>query len=326
MKIDKVSVKEINFEKDLKNSKFTNPELQKVIPKMPTYVVTFEIHDVPASVPNAIRRTIIDYIPVKILKFDMYEDFDCDDLFLTCDQFNHNIGCIHVDQESKFNGSIDIANDSPNELMEIRTSHIKPAGQIAVDYPIGYLRPKTYLKIKNITKHVTRGCDDGRAKCINGAAIYEILDVKPYDQFTGDGEKSLVKLARSFRIGYETRRTKDDKLWPLQQACNLIMESAENIKKSLEEDGDRVLITSSLKTYTYTIFGEYFTIVDLLRDFIYEELNGSVVVISTNKSFEEDTAIIRIQHPDHKKLVISACAAIKKTFAEIYEYVKKNAK
>ncbi len=338
MKIEKVQISELNLEKNLKAaahkeirelSSRENINIEKLIPKTPSFEITFELHDVPASIPNAFRRCWIDYIPVNILTFDMYEDFECDDLFLTCDQLNHNMGCIHIDQDEKFDGSISIQNDSPNQLRLITTKDIvfKGRAKIHSDYPIGYLRPKCSLKIKKIYNVVARGCDTGRARGINGAVIYHILDQKPFNQFTGEGTKTVTKLARSFKIGYETRRTADPILWPFEKACDIIINSCDAVKNAiLNDDQDKIIVTQIHSTTKYTIYNEYLTITDLLEDYIFAEFKGKIVVISSNKSFEEDIAILKIIHPDHREIIMDACSKIKKDINEIREYVKKNAK
>ncbi len=320
MKVEKLDIEELNFSKRISSSKYKEVvDLAKKykinlssLPSLPQYTVKLILNDVPVSFPNAIRRCLIDYIPVSILHFDMYNDFECTDPYLTCDYFNLVLGSIHIDQDQKWQGSIDISNPSPNDLLEIMTPDIKfKSGKIHSNYPIGVLRPKTSLRIKNIFAREIRGCDNGRAKICNGVVIYNTPDQVPYDQFTDKGDRSTTYDPRRFVVGYRTRFTKDDKLMPFAKALKTIEESCDSVQNAIKnQDHQKLIITSSFDTFTYSFFGEYLTIVDLLRDYILEVIPKECRVSSTNKSFDEDVGILLIQHPDHRDLVIHACEAV----------------
>lgn len=333
MKVEKLEIEELDFNKRLLSSKYKEVvsiaksykiDLKTLLPSLPQYTVSLTINDVPVSFPNAIRRCLIDYIPVSILHFDMYNDFDCTDPYLTCDYFNLVLGSIHIDQDQKWQGSIDVYNPSTTDLLEISTHDIKfKNGKIHSNYPICVLRPKTSLKIKNIYALEIRGCDNGRAKICNGVVIYRTPDQKPYDQFTDSGDRSTVYDPRRFIVGYRTRATKDNKYIPLIKALDTIVVSCESVKESVEKnDSRKVIITSSFDVFTYSFFGEYFTIVDLIRDYILE-VNPSVGRVSSiNKSFDEDVGMLLIQHPDHRDLILHACEAILKEVNIVRKAIK----
>jgi hypothetical protein len=326
MKIDTVKIEKIEFGKGGSAAKVAElkVEVADLLPKISSYRVSFVMNECPIALANSIRRCLIEYIPINVLDFDMYNDFDCDDPYLTCDYFHLRLAAVAIDQDKNYKGSLQLTNNSSTELLNIYTSDFKFDGAaIPSKFPIGRLRPKKSIKIKNIQMKTKRGYEDGKAKGINGLPIYEILDVEPFNQFTGTGESSLIKTPTKFRLGYETRRNSCSPTWPLQEVCGYIENLCDVARKSIEEkDFTQVQYSFQNNVHTYVFMSGYMVVPDLLRDYLFELVEDITFNISANNSFEEEIGILKYTYNDDKA-IFTAFENIKKDINKIRKEVCK---
>lgn len=181
------------------------------------------------------------------------------------------------------------------------------------------LRPGKYVKIKHIT-FLTGLCKDAahRFSLLDNVS-YDILDVVPYDVFNETGTRSLESNPKEFRISYLTTGNIKPKV-VMELCCNTLSSRLEDIKakiilysttdttkKLYIADGCEIKITEEMAIYKFP--GEYITLAYMIahRCFLLDE--NILYCIPAVERFDNEVAIIKIQHPDRNKLLIKAIDA-----------------
>ena len=280
------------------------------------------------SLANALRRVLLEDIPVKCLDV-IYDDISTNDEFILTDKLIKNINLIPIQQDvdEKTKVSLSIENNT-DDIIDVRASDLKCNKTLIPNDNILLcrLRPKKHLKLSNIGISVGFAKDDASKYSLLNNISYDILDMKSYDQFTGQGQRSIETNPQEFMISFETccnttpRQVIDkminslmNKLFKTEQ----YLAKYENTDETYYTEGFSVDIENDL--YIYNIHNEYYTLSKLLAHQCYLLDNNVPFCVGTIDRYDNNIAKIKIKHPDSKKLLL---ASVKRCQEEL-QLIKK---
>lgn len=345
-----------------------NPK--SMLPYTPHHVVQFELKNTHSRFSNAIRRVLLEELPVKCLTFED-EDWETDDHFILSDMLMKNVNLIPINQEH----SIDLDKTSiylykynnTNDIMQVKASDIqisskkkKGSAEDDADDDVKYkyaaikdttsqgnanliphnnvtiinLRPGKFIKIKKFNIISGQGKTDAAKFTLLDNIRYEILDMEPYDIFTRTGTRSTEYDPKEFRITYTTTGNINpitvmqllndylsDKLTKMK---NKIIEFANTEKKETDKqyyytDGLEVEINNNMRIYKFV--NEYITLPNMIAQRCYLIDPNITLCIPTIDRYDNEIGIIRINHPDPNKVMISAIDECMKDIDTIYKTI-----
>lgn len=321
-----------NFQKCIEYIKLIDPDYKKYLPTSDKQKLSFELHDTNVDLANTLRRFMIDEIPIQSMDVDM-ESIKTDDKFILSDYFKKNIELIPINQEidyTKIKISLSVINKldtlmaihaSDLDITDLNGKKLKNSVYFRDTIIIYHLRPMCFVNIKqiNIVSGIGRH-DSGKFIPVSNIG-YEILDVKPvsHSKYATKGKSSLNSTPTQFRISATTHGNMDVKNFIIK-CCESIISRFSAINKELSEvKDDDVYFSPSINIETkedikiFHFIGEYWTIANIMSRYCYLiDVDIPFVCASiVHPSIEE--SMVKIKHPQPKKLLISA---IKKIIAD----------
>lgn len=155
--ITNIDIQDVTYDLD-KHFGQIKQHLLELLPTKKRQTIEFVINNSNTRLANAIRRTLIEELPVKILHVNL-EDIEKDEEFLILDEFIDRLNAIHIDQSTPDTATFRL--DVVNTDMEKRISHVY-SGQIEglgnkaeSRCRIAELSPGKHLRAENI--HIKTG-------------------------------------------------------------------------------------------------------------------------------------------------------------------------
>jgi hypothetical protein len=302
------------------------PDLEKLLPKRKKVCVSFELKDTVTEMANAIRRVLINELPSYYLDYDEFKDLDTSDPYILCDFIKKQIEMLPL--MANVNEEKDIAlelhkENKTTEIIDVTTDHFVVKKGPALDkivtngITLCRLRPGEYIHIKNI--HVAVGIgknDPGKWEPFSNV-YYEPL-IKPFDEKSG--VSSLVSNPTHFLIKYTTRRNVEANKAKdfMKQVCSvleerlkIIMTQVESIPKTEYYATDILEMETKGSIREVRIKNEKWTLITLICRYCYILTKGNIKFITSSEIHPEvNTGIIRINHPEYKKLILDAIKKI----------------
>jgi DNA-directed RNA polymerase subunit L len=321
-----------NFQKCIEYIKLVDPDYKKYLPESDKQKLSFELHNTNVDLANTLRRFMIDEIPIQSMDVDM-ECIKTDDKFILPDYFKKNIELIPINQEidyTKIKISLEVNNSSDTimviyssdlNITDLNGKKLKNGIYFRKTIIIYHLRPMCFVNIKqiNIVSGIGRH-NSGKFIPVSNIG-YEILDVKPvtHSKYVTKGKSSLNSNPTQFRISATTHGNMDIKKFIIK-CCESIIYKFSNINKELDEvKDDDVYFSPSINIETkedikiFHFIGEYWTISNIMSRYCYL-IDTDITFVCTSivhPSIEE--SMVKIKHPQPRKLLMSA---IKKIIAD----------
>jgi DNA-directed RNA polymerase subunit L len=336
VKISKHKIENINLFKHEKYEKYKKlvPELEKLLPQGIKQKIRFDITDANTDLANAIRRCILNELPVKSLSYDEYHDMDTSDPYILCDflkkqielipikqSFNYENMTISLNVENKSDENIDVKS-SDFTLLKGNTS-VKVSDVMSPLIVICSLRSTEYLYIKNI-KIITKTGRESGTFCYVGNVYYKPL--------TEEKENSMITNPKNFTIGYSTFRNLDDPYEPAIKACQVLIARLHEVKKEManvsNKDSyyysDKIQVESKGPIKEVQIKNEQWTLVNLIARYIYM-LTGSNIKFVTPSiiHYEKEIGVIRITHKEYSKLIQDSAGKAIQELESVMNQLKK---
>jgi len=271
------------------------------------------------SFANAIRRGLIEEIPIKSLDVKS-DDISSTDNYMLKDQVMKNLGMILLNQsiDDKLTFSLHMVNKT-SEVIQVPASmlvcskskvHIMDNAKF---YNITQLHPGKELTINNIYISKDIGLTDiSKYSCITNIQ-YEILDHKPFDIMQPESEKNKRSIeydAKEFRIQFETYNNIST-----QEVLKLLkttfINRLKNIKKHLLDIKDKTYIDNEFleiknnnDLFIYTFKQEYITLLSMIANKVYQ-IDSKITFISDASPVDyiQNSCLIKIKHPEHNKIL-----------------------
>jgi DNA-directed RNA polymerase subunit L len=320
----------------------------ELIPKRSKLTVSFELTYANTDLANAIRRCIIDEIPIKSFDFDEFKDFNCDDPYVLNDFIKKQIDLIPIDQDFDYNDkkmtfNLHIKNTS-DEIIDVKSGDIKHDSKDpkvskedlwSPNIVLCKLRPGRNLRIDNIK--ICEGIGKTHAAKFNSVSniMYEIVDVDPImeNRVGTTGTSSMLTNPEHFKMGYSTHRNTKHPLRFVISACDVLIQKLINIEKDIKKIknsdkqylSDLVTLESIGNLRKISIKGEYWTICNIISRYSYDETDGNIKFISPALIHpEKEVAVLNITHTEFStviqnaiKKIISDLETVKSSFAKI---------
>jgi DNA-directed RNA polymerase subunit L len=306
-----------------------NEENRQLIPVLRRHNVTIHMKKTSAAVVNAIRRTLMCEMNIKVLEIDK-DDIDTDDTNIMWASLQKSIQAIRLNQEVPANTrfKLDYKNDTIEPQM-IRTRDLTTDHKLDNIIPFNptfriiTVREGTYLKMKNIRVVVGKGkiYGQGMYTAIYGGGGPVPLDVEQYER--GEGESSFVSNPTEFTMTFGTCGTASPK-WLLMTACQSIYERAivllkelelVDTKKGMKHLSDVMDIYQKGDVTHFKIKDETNTICNLVRYFIYQKHKDIPLINYDIPHPTEDVAIIKLDSQNPKSVMMAAL----ETIVELYK-------
>lgn len=326
-----------NFQRCVEYIKLIDPDYQKYMPKKSKEKLSFELHNANSDIANALRRFLVDEIPVVSMDVDM-KSIKTNDKYILADSLKKNIELIPISQDSDYS-DIKISLSVNNMTDQIIAIHgrdiklvkhgkkLKTSDYFSESIVLYNLRPMCSVNIPKI-KLLTgvAKTDAGKFSALSNTG-YEILDVKPSVQtkYKQSGKSSLNSTPKQFALSITTHRNASAKKI-MKTCCSLITDRLSIIKKELDEikeldDYFSQTINVEIKedVYIFHFIGEYWTIANVISRYCFLEnpLISFVCPGIVHPSIEE--CVVKIKHNQPKKIISNA---IKKIIADVQVIAK----
>jgi hypothetical protein len=216
---------------------------RSMLPSSPWYNISFDLKNTYSGFANAIRRTLIEEMPVKCISFNE-DDMSTNDEFILSDILLKNINLLPINQDIDSNKyltktiSLYKHNDT-NKIIDVKASDIqvttkntdpeksqqssnklnKKAKEKSHKYDnaeendklipdaniiIIRLRPNKFVKIPNIIIEEGLSKNNAAKFSLFDNVSYNILDMVPYDIFKHTGTRSISYDPKEFHISFTT--------------------------------------------------------------------------------------------------------------------------
>ena len=157
------------------------------------------------------------------------------------------------------------------------------------------------------------------------------MDIKPIfeEKFKKVGESSLNSNPKHFKIGYKTYRNIDPKMI-IELLCNCSKKKLLNLQHEMEKikNSDTMYFSDIIELETkndiniFQIKGEYWTIGNLISRYCYIEFPDIKFICSAIIHPSIETALIKINHTESPKIIISAIKKIIKDIEKLHSAFK----
>lgn len=183
-----------------------------------------------------------------------------------------------------------------------------------MDIVLARLRPGKFLKLKNITFQTGTAIQDAGAFTLLDNITYKPLDIKPFNQFTGEGTRSIEVDCSKFLITFETKGTIKSKQIIDLVAEYLIKNLLECREKLSGYSGDSSTYYTSQDfvvelangLYTYLFKNQYITICSMITHRCYHIDETIPYAAASVERYDTRNGICKIKHPDATKMLIKA--------------------
>lgn len=295
-----------------------------LLPKRSKMHVSFELVDTNVELANAMRRCLLDEITIKSLDFDEFNDFRTDDLYILNDFIKKQLELIPILQDRDYNDAkfqLYKKNDT-DEIIDVISENIKPIDEntkmdtmdlFAKNIVLCKLRPNKFIRIDNI--RISEGIARDNAGKYNTVSniYYEIKDIDPIvETKTGQrGVSSMVSNPKHFKLGYSTHRNFDNPKLLVVKSCEtlidklkLILEEFQKIKnKDKQYISDYIALETTGDVKKISIIGEYWTIVNVICKYVYEEAIDIKFIAPAIVHPEKEIGLINIIHPEFSSII-----------------------
>lgn len=347
LKITDLEIKEMRLDEKQLNqfiqimAKHGVPAPKELLPKSIPHRVTFTISNTNSSFANALRRTLISEIPVRCLEVDERK-IVTDDPYALNDFIIKRINLIPINQAHN-SDNLDIslfAMNKTNKVIDVWASDItitqnkKPVDVTKLipdpNVPLFALHPGKSIKITDLYIATGTAKQNAAKFSLLSNVSYDILDVEPYDMFTGQGKRSIETNPTSFKISYTTSANIDPKK-VMQAVSDVLIAKCELFQERLSAyvtsgkteyyEADGLKVTTG-DFHAYTFLDGYITMGTLLAHAGYA-LDPSVSYItSTIDRYDNEFAIIKIKHPTPNKLLADSIRLCIEQLQKIKTYFK----
>jgi len=328
VRIGDISVAERKYEgPDLDYCLKLAPEIAALLPTKPKYIVRFKLTQTHAEFANAIRRCLLDELPIKSMDYDEYDEKTAEitDMYIAADYLKQQICLIPIEQQFEYDAvSIDFfAENKTPDIMELTTDHFKitragkpiPRVDVMERIVLGKLRPGSKVSVKGISVVSGINKDHGGKYSAFAGTHYEILDAEPYDEDTGRGTPSLIADPHEFLLGYTTHRNMRKPLLALRQCCDTLIgrlsaiaEELDRILSKHHHYSDLIQMETDRARREFQIKGEGWTLMPLIARYCLILAPTIAFVAPAIIHPEKNVGVLRIEHPDFLKLIKDAIA------------------
>jgi DNA-directed RNA polymerase alpha subunit len=340
LSVEKVSIveKSIKHTPELDNiaksvEKFNGINVYELLPKNTWHEVSFELHKTYAGFANAIRRVLIEEIPVVCATVN-------DGQILSDDEFIRgltvllvkNINLTPINQELNYDArdftiSLNVFNNS-NEIIDVTTGDftVESKNNIKVsdvftnlNIVLIRLRPMKYLKIGELTFERGAGYIDSAKFSLLNNVNYKPLDIVPYDIYTGGGTRTAEYDCKQFYISYTTagnispskvlELTTNHLTTQLKLMRQLIVEYATILKEDPQKkhyESAKLTVVNIDDVNCYKFINLYFTLVNMVgqRCFL---IDTNILHCSASVDrYDTQLGIIKLKHADPNNLLIES--------------------
>lgn len=282
MSIKNVKEKSLDFK--LTDPAFTQGEtyqtLKKLLPKKIKKQITFDLIGVNPQITNAIRRTVLDELPVKTL-YVKHENIETNDPYILFDIIQNRLSLIPIEQfiddqktAEHIDFSLEIINQTAHIIM-VKSGDLKSSLSLkdntnlpfAGTYRISELQPGKYLRIKNIVLKSGYGYKNAKYSLCGGFKVkpldfIEIAVVNQYGHIVNQ-MISAEQLAKYKLVSSKSIKKQKILIIPYKEYQELMSE--ETIKRTKQYN--TILELSSLKKHKIKDFELASSLKDTPKDF-----------------------------------------------------------
>lgn len=201
------------------------------------------------------------------------------------------------------------------------------------NFEICRLRPRMSVQIGKIVIRSGYSMDDAGRFSLLANVKYRPLDVVPFNQFTGEGTRSIMCSPKEFGLSFTTTsnvtprhvidlltNTLRVKLTTAQTAIATYgAEYEEDPKDYREVENMNVTISEGLSTYAFT--NEYITLVYMLASACFAIAPDVLFVAPAVDRYDTRIGIVRIKHPEANAIMLEACAVCLRDIETLHEQV-----
>lgn len=275
-----------------------------LIPKLSHMSLIFNINNTITSLVNAIRRTIIDELYIKILYFDLI-DLYTNDKYILPDLIQNRIGLIPILQTINENISF-------NLYIKNDTLHIKNiySNDIFTKHKNTYfnnniilcqLHPNKILKIDNIKVKITQGYLNSISSI--GNAMFEVIDFDMKQNLTLNSSPSNFKFTINSNGNINPIDILHLSIDNLIDRLNNITDIINNYDNDIHYNHIDLIITVQNNIKFYHINNESHTLGNLIVDYIYI-IDSTITLLDYNVEHPtKNKVIITILHNDSNNLI-----------------------
>jgi DNA-directed RNA polymerase alpha subunit len=162
-------------------------EIKELLPTKKREIISFIIKNTTTAMANAIRRTLIEELRIKILNVEI-EDIDTDEEFLIRDEFRDRLNLIPIDQSVNIDSTfiVDFVNtDTEQPWTRVYSKDVQGA-PCDEKFSIAELRPGKHLLVSDIFVEEGYGYENAKFSPIAGIR-YKPLDFTDVNMVNANG-------------------------------------------------------------------------------------------------------------------------------------------
>ncbi len=305
-----------------------NADPMSLLPQNSWHEASFELKNSYPEFANAIRRILIEELPVRSLYFED-SALETNDRYLLIDYVRTTLSMIPILQDadmSKYLIYLSVSNNT-NKKINVTSGDIKLVAKgdkkknnVSVSKLLNIpnitfyeLGPNCTMRIKEITIVEGFAKDNAAAFSLLDNVSYSPIGLAPYDEEKVSGTRTIPK---DFRISFKTSGNvtpsyifnllADTFIARLNNAKDKL--STYNEQKTKEDyyiaENFEVIISDD--EYSFKFHGEYITMAFMLAKKCYL-LDPSILFCApTINRYDDEIGIVRLNHPDATGLLISA--------------------
>lgn len=297
-----------------------------LLPNTSWTLTRFELHNTTAGFANGIRRALLEEIPCQALSIKEV-DVDTNDKFINgmIDVLCKNVGLIPIYQDEikgikksdeDLTGLYLLITNTSQEIIDVKASDFKPEAKAKDIIPnsniiIARLRPGKTLSIKNV--RIERGIgvqDAAKFSLLRSVKYTPIYDVKPFDQFSEKGVRSIAYCCKNFALEFSTH-SNIQPIDVMKLVCNELSRRLSSISDKIQgylqfrekSDiyiGDNIEVKKdSNDIICIKIVGEYITLMNMIANKCFELDNNILHCSASVERYDTNTGILKIKHADY---------------------------
>ena len=273
--------------------------------------LTFELHDAPVALANALRRTLHSEISILALTFDA-KDLRTDDVYIIPHELTLRLGLIPIRQVTGTRYTLDARNDT-DVTAPVFSSQLREVGEKSPDemmaggFVLTYLRPGKRLTISKIYAVDGVAYKDGARFSLPGKMSYSTPPDRPAPSSLAPPTRQTILMAVPRQKYFDPRHA-------IKTAALTIASKLAAISRALTDapvdyyssDIEAVYTAGSA---TYKLIGETVTIGNLLCAYGYEAdpSIGNISCARHHPSFPY--VVVSVSHSDPRGIMAAAIKA-----------------
>jgi DNA-directed RNA polymerase subunit L len=183
-------------------------------------------------------------------------------------------------------------------------------------YILTRIWPKCFLRINNI--YISQGIGRNNANSFKHvASVYYEPGERPMQKIDNKyvGKSSLDSNYAIWHMGYTTYRNDIDLRFPIKNACAALVDRMQLLLGEWKKvnDGqlsDKIQVNTIQNSYEVIMYGESYTVSNMLSYYIYRELPSISFITGGMKHLDKNEAFVIIKHKNYKDLLKNAGDAI----------------